>query len=155
MKQNTAKIKDYLQQTYSGAQAKIIEIAGKAQSSLEKAQTSIKTTPARGKERLDEIVAQLSVSELLELLKKNDVIEQGLTLRADLYGQLGLVSEAQFTTVQEELTRVATKVDKIAADLGNVKGQLTTVKKKLAKPATAAKKAAPSKAKAKKATAKK
>jgi len=153
MKQNTARIKDYLQQTYTGAQARIIEFAGKAQNSIEKAQSSIKSSPARSKERLDELVAQLSVRELLELLKRNDVVEQSLNLRSDLYGQLGLVSAAEFANIQNDLTRLTTKVDKLAGDLGHVKGQLTTLKKKLTTTTSVAKKATPPKATAKKASA--
>jgi predicted nuclease with TOPRIM domain len=161
MNQNTARIKSFFQDTYTDAQSRITELAERAQSSLEKAQTSLKDGPARGKARLEEVVAQWSVKELIDNLKNHDVFVQGDNLRSDLYGQLGLVSTNDYKalhetleTLQKELSALTTKVSKSTAELGQIKGQLTTLKKKLAKPSSTAKKATSSKAKTKKASAK-
>jgi predicted nuclease with TOPRIM domain len=161
MNQNTARIKSFFQETYTDAQSRIIELAERAQTSLEKAQTSLKDSPARGKARLEEVVAQWSVKELIDNLKNHDVFAQGDNLRSDLYGQLGLVSTTDYNALhetlknlQKELSTLTAKVSKSTAELGRVKGQLTTLKKKLTKPSSTAKKATSSKAKTTKATAK-
>ena len=161
MKQNTARIKSFIQETYSDAQTRFVELTERAQSSLEKAQTSLKDGPARGKARLEEVVAQWSVKELIDNLKNHDVFAQGDNLRSDLYVQLGLVSTSDrnalnetLENLQKELSALTAKVSKSTADLGRVKGQLTTLKNKLAKPSSTAKKATTPKAKTKKATAK-
>lgn len=50
MKQNTIKIKNYLQQTYTNTQTQIIEFTNKTQNSLKKTQSSLKNGPTHNKE---------------------------------------------------------------------------------------------------------
>ena len=97
MTEHTTKLKTLIQDTYTTAEKRIVEIAERAQAKLKE---------GRGRERLEEVIGNLSVRELLEKLKANDVLKHGVSLRKELFSDLGLVTREDVAAVETNLVEL-------------------------------------------------
>ena len=80
MTQATTKVRTILQDNYTKAQTRIVDLA-------EKAQASLRDGSVRTRERLEEVLAQYSLKELLERLKP-------------VAGEMPLVTRAEFNQLK-------------------------------------------------------
>ena len=106
MTENTAKLKTLIHDTVTTAERRIVEIAERAQQKLKE---------GRGRERLDEVIGHLSVKELLEKLKANEVLKHGVSLRKELFADVGLVTRDDVATLEASLAEARKEIGELRA----------------------------------------
>ena len=142
MTENATKLKTLIHDTYATAEKRIVEIAERAQQKLKE---------GRGKERLEEVIGHLSVKELFEKLKANEVLKHGVSLRKELFADVGLVTHEDVTAIEATLvelkkglaelrTLVESRTPVTKAEVESLRAEvnaLKAAKKAAAKPAKA------------------
>jgi dsDNA-binding SOS-regulon protein len=164
MKENTARIRTFLQDTYTDAQKRLNDAQTKVVELATRAQTSLTEQPVKSKERLEELLSQWTAKELLERLRQNEILKSGETLRSELFGNLGLVSTNDFVNVNADIAGLKDELALLRKRLSTVKGELTKMKTRVRSaptpsrngtPTATAKKATPRKSATRKASNKK
>lgn len=115
MTENARNLKSLIHDKYAQAQSRIVELAGRAQATLKE---------GRGKEKLEEVIGNLSMHELLEKLKAN---------RREVLGDVGLATREDLAGVTEALDGLRKAVEELQGRATPGKAELEGLRSEVAR----------------------
>lgn len=119
MNESTARIRELVRGAVDTAQGRIHEIEEGALKVVRSVQDRFRSGQAEGAKKLDELIGNWKVKDLLEKLKADEVLAYGVSLRRELSERLGFVLDSDFIKLDRKVDALRKEVTSLRTRLGD------------------------------------